>query len=275
MALPSHASRFDKLVYYGIRVLGGFVLLFLVTPILIIVPLSFNAESFFTLPIKQWSLRWYAEVLGSPTWRFAALNTLFVGICTTTLATVLGTLAALGLHRHNFPFKIVILAVLLSPMVVPLIITAVSIYFFLATLNLVGTFAGLIVGHLLVSVPFVVVTVLSTLAGFDNNLTRAAASMGTGPLRTFVSVTLPIILPGVITGALFAFVTSLDETVISLFIAGPNQQTLPRAMWKTVRENITPEILAVACILTVISAIVLVIIDHLRRRSLRLRGLIN
>jgi putative spermidine/putrescine transport system permease protein len=99
--------------------------------------------------------------------------------------------------------------------------------------------------------------------------------MGTGPLRTFVSVTLPIILPGVITGALFAFVTSLDETVISLFIAGPNQQTLPRAMWKTVRENITPEILAVACILTVISAIVLVIIDHLRRRSLRLRGLIN
>jgi putative spermidine/putrescine transport system permease protein len=273
MSFPLHAGPFEKAVHIGTRVAAGLALVFLMAPLLVIVPLSFNAESVLIFPIREWSLRWYELVLSSAEWREAAANTLFVAVCTASLSTVLGTLAALGLHRHDFRLRTLVVAILLSPMIVPLIVTAISIYFFFALFGLIGTYRGLILAHMLVSTPFVVITVLSTLANYDTNLSRAAAGMGAGPLRIFFSVTLPLILPGVVTGALFAFVTSLDEIVLTLFIAGPNQQTLPRAMWKTVRENITPEILAVACIITLMSAFVLAAVEILRRRSLRQRGL--
>ncbi|MGE0007059.1 MAG: ABC transporter permease [Parvibaculaceae bacterium] len=273
MSFPLHAGPFEKAVHIGTRVAAGLALVFLMAPLLVIVPLSFNAESVLIFPIREWSLRWYELVLSSAEWREAAANTLFVAVCTASLSTVLGTLAALGLHRHDFRLRTLVVAILLSPMIVPLIVTAISIYFFFALFGLIGTYRGLILAHMLVSTPFVVITVLSTLANYDTNLSRAAAGMGAGPLRIFFSVTLPLILPGVVTGALFAFVTSLDEIVLTLFIAGPNQQTLPRAMWKTVRENITPEILAVACIITLMSAFVLAAVEILRRRGLRQRGL--
>jgi len=273
MALPSHASTFDRTIYYGVRVLAGLVLLFLVLPILVVLPLSFNEEPFVSFPIEAWSLRWYEALFEGVDWRRGAANTMIVALLTTLLATVLGTLAALGLRRGSLPLRTLIMALLLSPMIVPLVVIAISLYFFFAKVGLVGTLAGLVLGHTVIATPFVLIAVLSTLAGFDTNLTRAAASLGAGPVRTFFKVTLPLILPGVITGAIFAFVISLDEVVIALFVAGPEQHTLPRIMWKVVRQEITPEILAIACLLVLLSLMTLGALEYLRKRNLRIRGI--
>lgn len=273
MALPSYATPADRLIYYGVRAASALVLGFLVLPILVVLPLSFNADPFVSFPIEEWSLRWYAALFQGADWRRGAANTMIVALFTTALATTLGTLAALGLKRGNVPFRTIIIALLLSPMIVPLVVIAISLYFFFAKVGLVGTLAGLILGHTVIATPFVVVAVLSTLSGFDANLTKAAASLGAGPVRTFFKVTLPLILPGVITGAIFAFIASLDEIVIALFIAGPEQHTLPRVMWKVVRQEITPEILAVACLLVLLSLVMLGSLEAIRKRNLRLRGI--
>lgn len=273
MALPPYASPLDRTIYHGIRAFAALVLLFLVLPILVVLPLSFNADPFVSFPIEEWSLRWYAALFKGADWRRGAANTLIVASLTTVLATTLGTLAALGLRRGNLPFRTLIIALLLSPMIVPLVVIAVSLYFFFATVDLIGTLAGLVLGHVLIATPFVLVAVLSTLAGFDTNLTRAAAILGAGPVRTFFKITLPLILPGVITGAIFAFITSLDEVVIALFVAGPEQHTLPRVMWKVVRQEITPEILSVACLLVLMSLVLLASLEYLRKRNLRIRGI--
>ena len=273
MPLPAYASTFDRIIYYVVRLLCALVLLFLVLPILVVLPLSFNSDPFVSFPIEEWSLRWYATLFQGADWRRGAANTMIVATATTVLATILGTLAALGLKRGELPLRTVIIALLLSPMIVPIVVIAVSLYFFFARFGLVGTLTGLVLGHTLIATPFVVVAVLSTLASFDVNLTRAAASLGAGPVRTFVKVTLPLIMPGVVTGAIFAFITSLDEVVIALFVAGPEQHTLPRVMWKVVRQEITPEILAVACILVAMSLVMLGSLEYLRKRNLRIRGI--
>jgi putative spermidine/putrescine transport system permease protein len=272
-AIPSYATPLERLGYYGLWAVCALVCLFLVGPILVIVPLSFNSSPFLSYPISGLSWQWYKQVIADDYWRLTTTNTLIVGSATTVLATTFGTLAALGLSRSSVPYKSAILAILVSPMIVPLIIVAVSIYFFFAQLNLVGTLSGLIIGHTVIASPFVVITVLSTLTGFDWRLTQAAVSLGASPIRAFFTVTLPIIVPGIVTGAIFAFVTSLDEVVIALFVAGPDQHTLPRAIWRGVRQEIDPSILAVACLLVLISIVTLVSFELLRRRNRRMRGL--
>ena len=250
------------------------VFAFLVAPILVIVPLSFNAEPYFTftegmlrLDPEAWSLRWYRQIVEEEVWRRALANSLIIGVAATALATTLGTLAALGLSSAAMPARRLAMGLLISPMVTPVIIAAAGMFFFYSGLGLSQTHLGLILAHAALGTPFVVITVTATLSAFDNNLTRASASLGAGPLRTFRSVQLPLIAPGVISGALFAFATSFDEVVAVLFMAGVEQRTIPRQMWAGIREQISPAILAVATFLIVFAVLLLFAVEWLRRRS--------
>ncbi len=249
------------------------VFFFLLAPILAIVPLSFSSGQFLTYPIPGFSLRWYADFFTSEKWIGGLVNSLIVGVSATVFATALGTLASLGLVRARFRGKGLIMGILMSPMIVPLVITAVGFYFFFAPLGMTASFTGLIVAHTALAAPFVVVTVTATLQGFDMNLARASASLGAGPATTFFKVILPLIAPGVASGALFAFATSFDEVVVVLFVAGPGQRTLPREMFSGIRENISPTITAVATILILFSVVLLLALELLRRRNARMRGL--
>ena len=261
----------QRLAAGGLAVLTALVLVFLVAPILIIVPLSFSSGSFFYYPLPGFSLRWYQDFFTSTFWLPSVWNSLIVGVSATLLATLLGTLAALGMWWARFPGTGLILALVISPMVVPVIIVAVGVYFAFAPLGLTDSYAGLILAHTTLAVPFVVVTVLATLSGFDRTLLRAAASLGARPLTTFRRVTLPLILPGVASGAVFAFAASFDEVVVALLITGPGQRTLPRQMFAGINDNISLTITAAATMLIAISLLLMVAVDALRRRSERLR----
>ena len=273
MPVPSYTSLAERGWHYAYRLVCTAVFVFLVAPILIIVPLSFNAGAFFTYPLAGVSLRWYREFLGGVQWQRAVENSVMVGIGATVVATSLGTLAALGLHRVRLPFRKAVVAILLSPMVVPVIIAGVGMFYFYARIGLANTLGGLIVAHAALGIPFVFVTVGAVLSTLDDNLVRAAASLGAGPIRVFRAVVLPLILPGVVSGALFAFVTSWDDVVVALFLAGPRQHTLPRQMWSGIREFISPTLLAVATLLIVLSISLMLVVEVLRRKGERLRGM--
>jgi putative spermidine/putrescine transport system permease protein len=273
MAIAPYASSVERAWYYLHRVICALVLLFLIAPILVIMPLSFNAEPYFTYPMPGLSTRWYEDFFTSDRWQLALQNSVFVACATTILATSLGTLAALGLSKANFPARNLVMGLLISPMIVPVVITAVGMYFFYAQMGLTNSFFGLILAHTALATPFVVITVTATLIGFDHTLTRAGASLGAPPPRVFFKVILPLILPGVISGALFAFVTSFDEVVVVLFLASPEQRTLPKQMFSGIREQISPTITAVATMLIIFSVILLTSVELLRRRSERLRGI--
>lgn len=261
--------RWPRLLLYGY---AGAVIAFLVAPILAIVPLSFNAGSFLAYPLDGLSLRWYEEVLTTERWLRALRNSLIIAIPATALALVLGTLAAVGLAQARIRGKAVITGLVISPMIVPHIIIAVGLYFFFAPIGLVNSFAGLILAHAALGTPFVFVTVSATLVTLDPSLARAAASLGASPAVVFFRVIMPLIAPGLIAGGLFAFATSFDEVVVTLFLASPEQATLPRQMFAGIRENISPTIAAVATILIVLSTLMLMTLEWLRRRAERMRG---
>lgn len=271
--LQPYASPLERAWYVGLRVLVGLILVFLILPILVIVPLSFNADSFLMYPMSGFSLRWYEDFFTSPAWRRALANSLIISPLATLLAVVLGTTAAIGLVRARFPGKALLTAILISPMVVPVVIVAVALYMAFAPFGLTGSYVGLVLAHAVLGVPFVVTTVTATLQGFDFNLVRAANSLGAGPLTTFFRVTLPQVAPGVISGGLFAFAISFDEVVVTLFLASPEQATLPRQMFSGIRENISPTIAAAATLLVLLSTLMLLTLEGLRRRNERLRGL--
>jgi putative spermidine/putrescine transport system permease protein len=299
MKLPVYATPLERLWRGAYLAFCGLVLLFLIAPILIVIPLSFNAEPYFTFTERMlrfdpagYSLRWYDELLtlgmsnasaprdaawwadvwANAAWVNAAKNSIIIGFFSTILATALGTVAALGLARPEMPYRRVIMAVLISPMIVPIIITATGLFFFYSATGLANSYVGIILAHATLGIPFVIITVTATLVGFDQSLNRAALSLGASPTTTFFKVTMPLIMPGVISGALFAFVTSFDEVVVVLFVAAHDQQTIPRQMWNGIREQISPAILAVATILVVVSIALLTTLELLRRRSERLRG---
>jgi len=273
MAVSPYATPVERAWYYVFRAICALVFLFLVAPILVIIPLTFNAEPYFTYPMPDLSIRWYEEFFTSERWQTALKNSAIVASATTALATALGTLAALGLSRANFPLRPLVMGILISPMIVPVVITAVGMYFFYAMVGLSNTYTGLIFAHTALATPFVVITVTATLTGFDHTLTRAGAGLGGTPVQVFVKVVLPLILPGVISGALFAFVTSWDEVVVVLFLASPELRTLPKQMFSGIREMISPTITAAATLLIILSVLLLTSVELLRRRSERLRGL--
>ncbi len=279
-ALPPYAGFGERLWWYSFRGICGLIFLFLILPIIIIIPLSFNAESYFTFTegmlafdADAYSLRHYETFLTDERWTRAVQNSLIIAPAATLLSTALGTLAAIGLSQGTMPYKGAIMAVLISPMIVPLIISAAGMYFFYSRIGLQGTYAGVILAHAVLGTPFVIITVTATLVGFDKSLTRAAANLGAGPVTTFFKVQMPLILPGVISGGLFAFITSFDEVVVVLFVGAQQQKTLPWQMFTGLREQISPAILAAATILVTFSIILLATVEILRRRSERLRGM--
>ena len=299
MALPVYASPLERIWHYTYLVLCGLIFFFLITPILVIIPLSFNAQPYFTFTREMltldpdgFSLRWYdnlltfgmldpdaardaswwADAWENSDWIKAAKNSVIIGFFSTILATALGTLAALGLSRPEMPYRKAIMAILISPMIVPLIITATGLFFFYSATGLANSYLGVVLAHATLGIPFVIITVTATLTGFDRSLLRASANLGANATRTFFKVQLPLITPGVVSGALFAFVTSFDEVVVVLFIGSHEQQTIPRQMWNGIREQISPSILAVATLLVLISIALLTTVELLRRRSERLRG---
>ena len=273
MALQRYNSTLERIWYYAIRIFCVLVLVCLVLPILAIIPISFTSDTMLSYPMPGFSLRWFTEFFNSVMWTLSMKNSFIIGFATTLLATTLGTLAALGLTMANFPFKGVITGIMIMPMVVPVVISAVGIYFFYAWIGLTSTYTGMILAHTALATPFVVITVTATLQGFNRNQIRAGSSLGASPATVFFKVTLPQILPGVISGALFAFVTSFDEVVVALFIAGSEQYTLPRQMFAGIREKYNPTIAAVATMMIVFSVLLLVTVELLRRRGERLRGI--
>lgn len=280
MSLPSYTGPIGRVWFYSVRSSAFMVLLFLVLPIIVITPLSFNVEPYFSftsgmlhLDPNAFSLRWYRELIEDPLWILSFKNSLLIASCATLIATALGTVAALGLSRSNLPFKRLLMGTLISPMIVPVIISSAGMYFFYSTLGIAQNHLGIILAHAVLGTPFVIITVTATLVGYDHSLTRAAASLGASPTYTFFRVTFPIIRPGIISGALFALVTSFDEAVVVLFLGGVEQRTIPRQMWSGMREQISPTILAAATLLILGSILLLVAIEVMRRRSLRMRGI--
>ena len=293
MALPSYATPTQRTYYYAYLFFCFLVFFFLIAPLVAIIPISFSKSPFmlFTEGMlawppdpEAWSFRWYRYMVGicedkglttpcGNKWMRGTVNSFFVGSISTLLATFLGTLAALGLSRPHMPFKGLIMSILISPMIVPLIITAAGMFFFYAKINLVYTFTGIILAHVALSTPFVVITVTATLVGFDTNMTKASQSLGARPMRTFFKVIMPLILPGVISGALFAFITSFDEVVIVMFMASLDQLTIPKQMWAGIRQEISPVILCMATCLVALSIFLLTTVELLRRRSDKMRGI--
>ncbi len=280
MKLPPYATLGQKIWHYAFLVLCGLIFFFLIAPILTIIPLSFNAENFFTFTPgmlafdpEAYSLKHYRDFFTNPDWQQALSNSVRIAPVATLLSVALGTLAAIGLSQSHVPFRRAIMAILISPMIVPLIISAAGMYFFYSRIGLQGTYIGVVLAHAALGVPFVIITVTATMVGFDQSLTRASANLGAGPVRTFFKVQMPLILPGVISGGLFAFITSFDEVVVVLFVGSASQKTLPWQMFIGLREQISPTILAVATILVVVSILLLTTVELLRRRSERMRGL--
>ena len=300
--LPPYTSTGEYIWHYVYRGICGLIFLFLILPIIVVLPLSFNVEPYFSFTAGMlnfdpdaFSLRWYEDILrngmkapdapfdwawladtwNNGQWIRAIRNSFFIGICATLLSTALGTLAAIGLSRSEMPYRRLVMSILISPMIVPLIITAAGMFYFYSQVHLSQTYLGVIMAHAVLGTPFVIITVTATLVGFDKSLVRASQSLGAGALTTFRKVQMPLIVPGVISGGLFAFITSFDEVVAVLFLASPEQRTIPRQMWSGIREQISPTILAVATLLVLLSIILLTVLELLRRRSERLRGIIS
>ena len=282
MSLPNYTPLNYRIWHYTYLTICGLVFFFLIAPLFVILPLSFNAEQYIHFSAKMlaldpegFSLRWYEDMIWGTKnpWGLATKNSLIIAFFATIGSTVLGTVAALGLSSRHMPYKAAFMALLISPMIVPLIISGTAIFFFMAKVGLAATHTGIVLAHIILGTPFVVITVTATLTGFDHSVTRAAASLGSNPVNTFMKVTLPLILPGVISGALFAFVTSFDEVIVVLFLAGLENTTIPIQMWVGLREQLSPTILAVATCLIIMSTLILVSAELLRRRSERIRGI--
>ena len=239
----------------------------MVAPIIVVLPLGFSSGSFLSYPLPGLSLRWFEKVFQPEPWMHALFNSVTIGLATAAVATVLGTLAALGLSRKQTAGAPIFLVLILLPMIIPSIVYAVSVYFFFATLGLNETFLGMVIAHSTLALPFVVIPVLSTLSNFDRKLILAGESLGASPVQVFWNVTLPNIAPGVMTGAIFAFATSFDEVIVAIFVAGPEQKTLPRQMIDGIRDSIDPSIISVSFLLFLFACLLLVSSVLLAKRS--------
>ncbi|GLS37431.1 polyamine ABC transporter permease [Mesorhizobium tianshanense] len=263
--MPSQASQALRATQI---VFGSAVVFFLLAPVVAILPLAFNSSIFLNYPIESFSSRWFVELSENETWRRSIVNSLIIGAGATILSTVLGTLAALGLRSAWLPFSSTIRTVFLMPMVIPAVVLGVGLQMLYVRTGLSSTYLGVIIAHAVLCVPFVVVSVSGSLNGMDPWIERAAASLGAPPARVFRFVTLPTIMPGLVTGMVFAFATSLDEVVLTLFVAGPNQRTLARQMFSSIRENISPAVAAAAFVMIVGTLSLAALVGYIRwRRS--------
>lgn len=273
--MPSELIN-DRALRFSHRIYVTLVLIFLIAPLIVIIPLSFNAQPYFTfspemlrLEPEAWSLRWYEVIWNDEQWTRALANSTVIAVISTLLATVLGTVAALGIASQQVKplLRSWLMGVVISPMIMPIIITATGVFFFYSSLGLSQTYTGIIIAHTVLGTPFVVITVVATLSGFDYTLMRAAASLGGKAVPNFFRIQLPLIAPGVVSGALFAFTSSFDELVVVLFMGGLDQRTIPRQMWSGIREQISPAILSVATLLIIFTLLLMLVVEWLRRRG--------
>ncbi|WP_348647248.1 ABC transporter permease [Aestuariivirga sp. YIM B02566] len=245
----------------------GLVLAFLVLPLVIVIALSFSPSRFFVFPPSGVSLRWYVDLVSAPKWREAAFNSLIVGLGASFVATAVGLLAAWGLSEAKSRWANVATAWLVLPMGVPIVVVAVASFITYSQYGLASTRLGLILAHAALGLPFVTIAVTATLRGFNRNLVRAAESLGASPFAAFRTVTIPVVMPGILTGAIFAFAVSFDEVIVALFQATPQLHTLPVEIFSGTRESITPTVTAAATVLMVISILLLVLVERLRKLS--------
>jgi len=254
------------------RVYAGIVLCFLVVPALIVVPVSLSSGSIIAFPLPGLSGHWYAEALGSTAWRQALANSLIIGSGATALATLLGVSGAFGIDRLSPRSGAMVAIVTLLPFLIPVVLIALGGYLAFALLGLNNSYLGVVILHAVMGLPFVVISVGASLRGFDRNLWRAASGLGAPPSVAFRRIVLPLILPGVLTGAVFAFAISFDEVVVASFVTSPTQRTLPLYMFAGIKENTGPIVTAVATLLLLLAGCFLVSVEILQRRSARLRS---
>lgn len=251
----------------GLGLLAGATLVFLIAPVVIIVIVSVSSSEYLSFPPAGLSLRWYERFLGDPSWGRAIWVSIQVGTLTMLFATSLGILAALALIRGTFRWKGAIYAFLLSPLIVPTIISAIGLYFLVARVRWMGSVLAMALGHTVLALPVVVIIISATLQGFDERLEQAALSLGASRWRAIRKVTLPLIGPGVLSAALFAFLTSFDELLIPLFLSGVTSQTVTVKMWNTLQYWMDPSIAAVSTFLIGVTGAILTASALLRRQD--------
>lgn len=251
---------------YAKAIYATLVVIFLVAPLLVILPLAFTSSAFLTYPIPAFSTRWFEELVVNSVWSRAILNSFIIAGSTTVLATTLGTLAALGLRSKDLAIKSQIRTLFLLPMVVPAVVLGVGMQALFVRIGINSTYLSVIVAHTVIAMPFVVISVSGALTGIDRRVERGAESLGAPPWKVFRLITLPLAMPGVLSGAALAFATSLDEVVLTLFVAGPNQRTLARQMFSTLRENISPAIASAAFIIIVGTVLIAMALLLTRRK---------
>jgi ABC-type spermidine/putrescine transport system permease subunit II len=250
---------------------GGVIVLFLLAPLLVLVPMSLGSAEIAEFPPRTLSLAQYRKFLDSGPWLESVATSLRVALTTSVAATTLGTMAAFGLVRGTFPGKAALSALLIAPRFVPVIITALAFYALLAGLGLIGTATGLVLAHVVLAGPYVIIIVSATLRGFDRSLEQASRSLGASPFRTVLHITLPLIRPGIVSAALVAFVISFDEIVVAIFIAGTRTVTLPKRMWDSLVFEMEPTLPAISTLIVLATLIVLGATASARRAAGRLR----
>ncbi|MDA3146563.1 ABC transporter permease [Leucobacter sp. UCMA 4100] len=232
----------------GLVVLAALIGLYLLSPILVIVPMSFSESSFLAFPPSGFTLQWYEALINDYSWIESALNSLTIALLSALCSVVLGTLAALAIVRGKIPFRGPVMAILLSPLIVPFVIVGLAVYITFLGLGLTETMIGFVLVHTSLGVPYVMINVIASLSSVDRRLEMAAMNLGAGPIETFFRITMPLILPGMLAGALFAFITSWDEVVVAIFLSGADLTTLPVKMWSGIRVQIDPTIAAISTI---------------------------
>jgi putative spermidine/putrescine transport system permease protein len=247
------------------KIVAAFLAAVMVTPVFAVAVLAFSDQSFIRLPPEQWSARWWGVFFADPSWLRALLTSLEVALLSCLLSVATGVSAALGLPRLGPRGRILINGLFLGPLVAPVIVLAVGLYALARSLGLVGSVLGLVLAHTMLALPYVVLNVGVSIATLDPRLALAASGLGAGPWRVFRTITLPSILPGVIGGGVFAFVTSFDEVVLAVFLAGPSDKTLPVRIWEEVRVEYTP-VVAVAATIMIILAVIGSIVGRLTMR---------
>jgi putative spermidine/putrescine transport system permease protein len=251
---------------WGLRLWVIVVAILLLAPTFVVLPMSFSTSEVFQFPPKHWSVVWYRTFFSSQAWRSAVVASIEIGILVAILATVLGVAASLGLARAKYRGRGALRMLMMAPMIMPGIVVAVAIYSVFLKWHLTGTVLGFVLAHTTLALPFVIVSVSSSLLGQDRTLELAASSLGASPVATFRRVTLPLILPGVLTGFAFAFVTSLDEVVIALFLQTPNLRTLPALMYTSMTQVIDPTTAAASSFMVVVTTVVLLVLQFARGR---------
>jgi len=259
---PGEKSSIKSIIFYTYCWL---VLIFMIMPNLVVFPISFSKATYLEFPPKEWSLRWYYDYFSREEWIDATLRSFEVAICVTILAVILGSLAAYGLVRGRFPGKNLINSLIISPMVAPILVTAVSVFILFTKFRLNGTLAGFIIAHTIVATPFVVIVMTASLRGVSIELEQAAMNLGANRFTTLRRVVFPMALPGMISSGLFAFLISFDELIIAIFISSPRMSTLPKILWEGIRTEINPTIASVSTLLITLSAVILLSVGLVRR----------